>query len=238
MKPILTISLLLAICLWQGCDTQPQQTTDTQLTIIIDHTDSMRNYPTPESILQPLDIQHNKWSGFKITLTSISDKDVNDRIVVELPQQSEWSGNIVDRGLQIQHFNAQVQVALDTIRRAPTCAHSIVYRTIAREGNSLAAAHATNKYLLVYSNLYENNGDLNFYRPSFIRELKQTPDKEEQRMVKSMPLDSMAHVQLSLLYNPTSFADNNRFMPVAGLYKRLFEAHGATVHIATAFSQP
>jgi len=238
MKKCYTLSLLLAVCLWQGCDTRQQQTANTDMMVLIDRTDSLRDYPTVKSILEPLDVQHNKWRGIRITFSAISDKDLNDRIVVELPPQSEWNGNIVEREAQIRLFIKQVQSALDNMRSLPTCTHSIVYRAIARDANSLTASHATNKYLLVYSDLYENNDDLNFYRLSFIRELKQTPDKVERRIIKSMPLESLAHIKIWLLYNPTSFADNNRFMPIAELYKHLFENHGAQVHIATTFELP
>lgn len=240
MKTPLTITLLLAVCLWWGCDTPSQQTAKTDIVVLIDRTDrdSLRGYLTAQSILQPFDVQHNKWQSIRIVISTISDKDINDHIAVELPQQSEWNGNIVERGAQIQCFMKQVQTALDTMRNAPICLHSIVYRTIAREANTLAVSRATNKYLLVYSDLYENNGEVNFYRQSFIRELKQTPDKVEQQIIKTMPLNNMAHIQLSLLYNPTSFVDNNRFMPVATMYKHLFEAHGAQVQIATKFAMP
>jgi hypothetical protein len=238
MKPLLTITLLLAVCLWAGCDRQPQQNTNTEITVILDRTDSLRNYPTATDLLHPLALQHDKWQGVRITLTSISDKDLNNRVVLQLPHQSEWSGNIVERGAAIQYFTKTVQHSLDSMRNAPTCTHSIVYRIIAREANSLAISPATNRYLLVYSNLYENSAGLNFYSPPFMRELKQAPDKVEQRMLKSTPLGSMANVQLYLLYNPASFADNNMFMPIAGMYRHLFESHRARVHVATQFALP
>jgi len=237
MKKVYTLALLMAVCLWWGCELQQSHHT-TNMSIVFDRTDSIRSYPTTQILLSPFDLMHDKFQGIHLVFTTISDKDLNGRTVIDLKPQNELTSNIVERDADIKRFTIQVQRALDSFRDASTCGHSIVFRTIAREANSLAALKADNKYLVVYSDLYEANDSVNFYHQNIQQQIRQHPDRIAAQLERSLPLQRTAGVALWLLYEPKSFADNNAFMQVATMYKHLFEAHGAQVHIATQFGLP
>lgn len=237
MKPIQLTTLLLAACLWQGCGIIPQTPT-TNMTILFDHTDSIENFPTAQMLLSPFDLANNKFQGIKIVFTALSDLDINPRTIIELKPENELTSNIVERNNAINAFTEQVRHALDSMRTAPTALHSIVYRAIAREANALASSHADNKFLLVYSNGYENNGDINFYRPNEAKLLRRHPDSIAKQLIATEPLRQLNGVQVFLLYKPLSFSDNYRFTPVADLYKSLFVTHGAIFTAAAQFARP
>jgi len=237
MKMLKLTSPLLAVCLWWGCGLQQSPHT-TDICIVFDRTDSIRNYPTAQILLSPFDLAHEKFQGIHMVFTTISDKDLNGRIEIDLKSQNELTSNIVERDADIKRFTIRVQHTLDSMRNEPTCSHSIVFRTIAREANSLAVSRADNKYLMVFSDLYEANDSVNFYHQNIQQQIRQHPDTVTARLERSLPLQRLGGVAIWLLYEPKSFADNNVFMPVATMYKHLFEAQGAQVHIATQFAVP
>lgn len=238
MKQTIITSLLLAACLWQGCGTGAQAPVTTAMTAVFDRTDSIRNFPNAQTLLSPLNLAQDKFQGIHIVLTTISDKDVNARTILDLKPENEWTGNVVERDDDIRRFVMQVQRALDSMRNMPACSHSIVYRAIAREANALAARRAGNKYLVVFSDLYEADDSINFYHKSVLQRIRQHPDTVAAQLEKSLPVQPLAGLKVWLLYDPKSFADNNAFMPVATMYQRMLERHGATVHVATQFAEP
>ncbi|QKJ32470.1 hypothetical protein HQ865_22790 [Mucilaginibacter mali] len=232
------IALLPAVCLLQACGIVPQTPASSDMTVVFDRTDSIRNCPDAQTLLSPFDLERDRFQGLHIVLTTASDVDVNGRTVIDLKPQNELTSNIVDREKDISRFATQIQQALDSIRREPPCGHSIVYRAVAREANALASSSSTNKYLLVYSDLLEANGEVSFYRAGQLREIRRHPDTVSQLLESGLPLQPLAGMQVFLLYEPRSFADNGAFMPVAAMYRRMLERHGATVHVAAQFSRP
>lgn len=238
MKAIHLITLLLAACLWLGCGLQHQGPRTTNMSIVFDRTDSIRNYPATPILLSPFDLARDEYQGITITLTTISDKDINPRTIIALRPQNEWTSNIVERKEQISKFTTQVQHALDSMRNMTACGHSIVNRTVAREANALASSHADSRYLLVYSDLYELNDRVNFYRRNVLQQIRQHPEAIAAQFEKTLPLQRLGGIAVWLLYEPKSFADNNAFMPIATMYQGMLEQRGATVHIATQFTLP
>ena len=117
----------------------------------------------------------------------------------------------------------------------PTCAHSIVYRTIAREANTIATSRATYKHLLVFSDLAEHTPDISFYDPRTIDHLQKSPQSFAQQLEATLPLKQLNGVDVWFLYNPSNYAKNNAYMKIAGFYQHMFTAHGAVPHVANKF---
>jgi hypothetical protein len=102
MKPIIQYALPVLLFLWSaGCT--PQSTTiDVDIAIICDITDPMVAYPNPEEITSQLGLTANPWQGVRITVTYISDKNINDVQVVTLDAENRWTGNTTLRKAKIQ----------------------------------------------------------------------------------------------------------------------------------------
>jgi hypothetical protein len=209
--------------------------TSTDIAVIVDKTDRMTAYPNANDIISQLGLQDNPWQGVRITTTYISDRDINDVTVVTLASENQWSGNKMIRKAKIEHFTQQLQQCLTAMKYSGTCPYSIVYRTIARQANRLAANTADRKLLLVYSDLYENDTELNFYDTHTINRLQKSPQSIATQLEATIPLKQLSGLQLWLLYNPTSFSQNNRYMIVANFYQHLFSTHGAITHVANKF---
>jgi hypothetical protein len=228
------IPLFIALWLLISCDDN-KLLFDTDITIIVDKTDRMTAYPTADEITGQLGLKDNPWQGLRITTTYISDKDINDVTVLTLEAENEWSGNIMLRKAKIQHFIKQLQRSLTAMVNTGTCPYSIIYRTIARQANRLMSSQAHSKLLLVYSDLYENGPDLTFYDSKVLTRMQNNPQSIATQLGPTAPLRPLKGLQLWLIYNPSSFKQNNGYMVIAGFYQHLFNAHGAEAHIANKF---
>ncbi len=224
------IPVFIALWLYTGCANNAR-IFETDITIIIDKTDRMTVYPTAGEIISKLGLKGNPWQGIRITATYVSDKDINDVTVLTLEGENQWSGNIIMRKAKIQHFSKQLQRCLSGMEYNGTCPYSIIYRTIARQINRLAASDATRKILLTYSDLQENDTDLDFYDPKVKDKIAKNPQSIIAQLEATVPLKSLNGLQIWLLYSPTSYRQNNTYLPVAMIYNKLFESKGAIVHI-------
>jgi hypothetical protein len=233
-----TICLLTAVtCACFACNTR-QQSVDTDITLVVDRTDNVILHPTADGIISQLGLQDSPWQGIRIKLTYVSDLDINPTTVIALEKENEWGGNLTVRRAKVQRFKNQLRECLQKMRRADTCQHSIIYRTIARQASNLATSPSTKKYLLVWSNLRENADNINFYDPQTFGLLKTSPQRIRQRLEATCPLSRLKGINVWLLYNPTSYRDNNSYMPLAGFYQHLLESHGAKVHLDSKFLVP
>eukprot|EP01039_Chlorochromonas_danica_P016474 gene16474-19480_t len=144
-----------------SCNTSPA-IPDTDIAMLIDQTDTMTSYPSADGVTAPLGLQQNPWQGVRVRLAAITDKDINETTVISLDKESEWSGNRIIRMARVQRFKRQLAAQLATMKANHPCQHSIVFRTVARQAKALAASPCRNRYLLVWSDLYEND-EVNFY---------------------------------------------------------------------------
>jgi hypothetical protein len=235
MKKTIKFSLLaIAFGLCASCKNDTASF-DTDLTVIVDKTDRMTAYPTADEITSQLGLKDDLWQGVRITATYISDKDINDVTVLTLESENQWSGNIMMRKAKIQHFVKQLQHCLSEMKYSGTCPYSIIYRTIARQADKLATSNAHRKLLLVYSDLYENDTDLNFYERNKMNRLRTNPLSIALQLETTEPLKRLIGLQMWLIYNPTSYKQNQAYMTIAEFYQHLFTTHGAVTHIANKF---
>ncbi|HVW95758.1 MAG TPA: hypothetical protein VHA56_07305 [Mucilaginibacter sp.] len=234
MKKLIIYMTLSAALAGTAC-TVNSKTYDVETRVIIDATDRLAAYPTADEIIDPLNLKNYPWQGCKISCTYISDLDVNTTTVFTLERQNEWSGNIVTRRAQIRSFTKKLQRCLSAMRPTESRQHSIIYRTIARQCNQLAASTAKKRYCLVFSDLMENSTTMNFYRPETTNKLHKDPRPIQRRLEQAVPVTSLRGLDVWLLYSPGSYHANNTYMDVAEFYQGLLSGHGAAVHIANRF---
>jgi hypothetical protein len=233
MKSIINYSLLLFI-LSLGCSNAPTGL-DTAMVIIVDKTDPLLVYPTTDDVSVHLGLKQDIWQGIQVTVTCISDKDVNDTEVITLEKESRWAGNTTLRKAQVAHFIDELRKALGQTTGKESLGHSIIYRSVAKQLNELKTARANKKYLLIYSDLMENDG-VNFYDPETFSLLQVKPDSIGQRLENTVSIQNLNGVDVWLLYEPPTYLANHTYRITAGFYKQLLESKGATTHIEKSFN--
>jgi hypothetical protein len=233
MKTITKYLLVAAASLFASCAVHHSDI-DTDLVIVLDRTDKLSLYPTAEAITSQLGLPNNPWQGIRIRVTYISDKDLNQTTVVELAKENEWTGNKEIRAATIAHFKIQLVKCFAAMRPIATLPRSIIYRAVIKQANNLAASTAQNKYLLVYSNLVENS-EVSFYDRRTVDALRRYPSIIQKQLDKDASIATLRGVNIWLLYDPVSYADNNNYMFITAFYQHVFEARKATVKVANQF---
>lgn len=227
------LSIVLAFtALQMACDVS--DSTTTALVLVIDHTDPLTSQPSDEIYTQ-LDLEKDIFQGVSITVTYLSDKDINRRIFLNLPASSPYKVNKQVRKAEVARFKTDLSKALNAPGVIPSKDHSILYRSIAKEINLLSNSKAQNRHLLVYSNLMENS-ELVFFDPGTLALINSKPKVIIQQLEAQTALKNLHGISISLIYEPSSFEDNNSYMSVARLYKTMFEAKGASTQIVQSFT--
>jgi len=203
---------------------------DKDLIVLIDQSDPLKITPDADEISIQLGLKEDMWQGIRATVDYISDKDVNASKVISLDKADRLSGNSQLRTAQVIHFKKEFHSALNRADSNSSLDHSIIYRTVTKQLNALAASTSTTKALLVYSDLMENS-ELSFYNPATLALLQTHPERVKQQLEKSASLHNLSGIQVWLLYEPASYTENTTYMSIANIYKQLLESKGATVHI-------
>jgi len=223
------IVILLPTCLCGAC----KNTTldyDKELVIIFDQSDPLRVNPDANEISSQLGLKQDIWQGIRIGFTYISDKDVNAEKVITIEKGDRFIGNTQLRTAQVVHFKKELRTAMVGTGTERSLEHSIIYRTVAKQLNVLSSSKATNRYLLLYSDLMEND-EISFYNSITVTLLRTHPAVIQQQLVKGVSLHNLSGIQVWLLYDPASFEENNIYIAIANMYKQLLESKGAIVHI-------
>ena len=235
MKKIINYIIMLLIgCFCMACSKEPLKN-DKEVVMLIDESDPLRLKPDADEISSQLGLKQDIWQGIKVLITYISDKDINTEKVISLEKAAMLSGNKQLRTLQVEHFKKELRAALSGAHTSGSLNNSIIYRTVARHLNELSASTAKSKYLMLYSDLMEND-EISFYNPATLSLLRTHPDVIRQRLERTIKLRNLTGIQVWLLYEPKSFNENNTYMAAANLYKQMLEAKGATVHIANTLN--
>jgi hypothetical protein len=224
-----TWKILLLALLCAACDHKPISN-DKDLIVLIDQSDPLKITPNADEVTAQAGLKEDMWQGIKVTIDYISDKDVNASKVVTLEKANRLSGNSELRAAQAIRFKKELRTALSCTGNESSLDHSIIYRTIAKQVNSLSSSTATARVLLVYSDLMENS-DLSFYDRETLVLLRTHPERIKQQFEKSAMLRHLSGMEIWFLYEPASYMENSTYMSIANIYKQLLESKGATVHI-------
>ena len=202
----------------------------TEIAVVIDQTDPLLIKPNPEEIINQLNIDENIWQGIRLTVGYVSDMDVNGTTIIQLPRNSRLTGNSQIRKAAVERFKMQVRSCFKITDFEKSKDHSIIYRTMAKHLNTLAASTANAKILLVYSNLMENS-EVRFYDTETLSMISKSPEAIQKKLDKQLNIRNAEGVRVWFIYKPSSFEDNSLYMTIARFYKQILERKGATVHI-------
>ena len=226
--------LLLMMSISLGCGTESRPI-DKAMIIAIDRTDPLLLYPNAETISAQLGLKQDIWQGIEVTVVFIQDRDAGESKRITLAWESKWTGNTTIRKAKVEQFKKELRAALVPIKSPGSLGHSIIYRNIAKGLIVLSACQATKKYLLVYSDLMEND-QLNFYKPQTIDRIRKDPDSIKQRLEQIAAMPDLSGIGVWFLYQPASYEANNLYRDIAHFYTQFLEAKGAVLHVENTFN--
>ena len=224
---VLGILILLTAC--TKLNTKPD-TTD--LSYIVDITDTLMAKPKPEEAISLFNLNNNQWNGSDFKLQYITNVSFNPTYEAHLEPENEWLSNKFQRAVKVKKFYAEINKTIsNTNAEAVGKDNSAVYFPIAKELNRLSQRKATTRILLIYSDLMENTDMLSFYNKWTFDQLKTKPEAIEQYFDTQMKLDNLNGIKIYLIYQPINTRQDEDYKLASGFYKKLFESKGATVEI-------
>jgi hypothetical protein len=233
MKTRFIISAISAMLL-TACTTHKAKY-DAAMTIAVDQTDLLNQYPTAAQLLLPLGLKDDPNMGVTVTIQPLTDRDINPVFTYSLEREDALTGNDQLRAGLIKVYVKKVQHCLDSLRPNRPMQHSVIFKSVVAQANSLAAISSERHYLVLISDLNEN-AETSFYNDDTFEALQHQPDVVRQQLEKEAILKNLNRVSIWLLYRPDSYKDNKPYRIVSAFYKRLLEQHSAIVHIDQNFN--
>jgi hypothetical protein len=188
--------------------------------------------PKADEILRLYDFDKNKWNGGVFRYSEITQVSFNETEQVRIETENEWLSNRFRRDQKVKEFQKGVEDILTNAEQTKVGRNnSSVYFTIAAKLNELSQSKADKKYLLVFSDLIENEPGLSFYRKSSLSELSNDSGSLKTVLENQMKLPSLQRITVYLLYEPADPMKDEQYKIVSKFYKELFESKGARVEI-------
>jgi len=231
MKTIITaIIILTAVTLIAAWTIQSPVVTE--VVVLRDITDKHLAQPDADKILSLYNLE-NKWNGAVFHFTDLTNVSYNQETVAKLEARNEWLSNELDRDKEIKSFKNNISEIITTYEKENIGKdNSAVYAPIAQELNRLSQTSFQNKTMLIYSDLMENTNEMSFYDSRKLCLLKANPDLISKYFDTIVPLQNLKGIKIYILFQPDGIAQDEQFRIVSELYKKLFEAKGATVQVS------
>jgi hypothetical protein len=205
------------------------------MTIAVDQTDLLNEYPAAAQLLLPLGLKDNLSMGVTVTVQPLTDRDVNPTFTFTLEREDALTGNKELRPAVVTAYIKKVQRCLDSLRPQKPMKQSIIFRSVVEQANRLLETSTQKRYLVMISDLMEH-AETDFYDQDTQYALAHDPEQMQQRLEKNLSLRDMKGIELWLLYRPDNYRTNQTYRIVSGFYQRLFSLHGAVVHIDQNFN--
>jgi len=211
------------------------------LIAIVDVTDKQTVLPQAESILKLYDFDSDRNIKASFRICSITDRQLNPKKDTYLPNGSVTEkDNLQDdpyyrEKLILSFYNGVRKDINDfsaTNKNDTSLNHSECFRTIADELNDMKNNQAQKKILLIFSDLQENSDLFDCYKTKD----QELLDKKQGEVLKIfeqanlLPNDLKGIITI-FIYDPRYRKDDQRYMSMVSIYKKLLESRGAIVKV-------
>lgn len=231
MKTTITILLLSTAVFITACSITPKPVT-TEVIALRDITEPHLVQPKAEDILPLYEFDKNQWNGGVFSFSDITQVSFNRAEQVSIDTEPEWLSNRFQREKKVKTFQEGIESILTKAGQTPVGKNnSSVYFPIAGALNALSQSSAERKYLLLYTDLMENEPGLSFYRKGKLRELDTDSDSLRIVFENQIMLSPLKGITIYLLYTPADPVQDEQYKIVSKFYKNLFEDKGAAVKV-------
>lgn len=231
MKTIITI-LLISISIFIASCVANKPTT-TEIVMFTDLTGVHLAEPDAKELIRLYDFEDNKWSGGIFRSSVITNVSFNQADQISIEPGNEWSSSFpLKRSENINQFQKSIEDIITKNRQSLIGKNnSSIYFPIVKELNRLSQSQSNRKYLLIFSDLMENDPKFSFYKPNKLKELRENPDSIKNALENEISLESLSGITIYLIYQPTDTAKDEQYKIVSKFFQQLFEGKGARVII-------
>lgn len=228
---IITIAVFVLLIL-TACSGINTKSKSTDLSEIVDITDTLIAKPKPEEAISLFNLNNDKWDGADFKLQYITNVSYNPSFEAQLEPENKWLGNQFKRAEKVKKFYSEInKINLNTDTETIGKDNSAVYFPIAMELNRLSKSNATTRILLIYSDLMENTNTITFYDSDTFEKIRTKPDSIQQYFESQLKLANLNGIRIYLIYQPINTMQDEAYKVVSAFYSKLFESKGASVEI-------
>lgn len=188
------------------------------------------SFPDTNDIISFFDLDHYPLNSGTVQLSVLGDVSLETISQVSLDPVAVTEYQPFVREAEIKDFKTEVDSILTEIKHRPLGRPlSSLFIPIRDEIKRLSQSKAQKKYLLLYSDLFENSATFSVYRASkssqkFTQEFEEFLDNYIQ-----LPTN-LEGLTVFIIHKPDRFADG-RFQIISGAFKERLQSKGAQVHI-------
>lgn len=237
------ISLALFFSALTSCNKEPKLP-KTFVACAYDITDSIVSVPNASNILRLYNFAAHKNEAATFYLLPITDHKINTAYAYHLGTTDETEMNNVQhqpnyRDACINRLCRSVNYSITTtnseFEKSGPANQSECYYTICRLLQQVAESKCENRYLLIYSNLFENNRTFSVFNSGDKAKLFKDPNCIWGKLVKIAPLPESLHgIKIFIVYTSNNQGDEATFLQMFAMYKSNLERLGAKVEYVSS----
>lgn len=205
------------------------------VSIIGDHTDNLLKNPDAKEILKIYHLADDEklYSGVSMRYRTISDVALTPVQTLAVPAISPILAENTERVREMKTFKDNLRQIFESSQKnnIKPMSRSCIYKAVVSEANALAKSAASEKYLIIYSDLLDNDGTLNFYNPIIRDAVQRNPKSIIQSLSKVMKLESLKGVKCLIIFQSSSERQENDFQISSAFYRELLTSAGAECEI-------
>jgi len=237
------LTRVFAACILASCSKShtPIVVHSSRISVIHDITDSMACIPAADPILALYGFENDPGQEAHFRLVLISDKKLNpvEEINIEdgvTTEQKNENQETDYREQLVGSFYEEVRNAIADFhkRYVPVAPlkYSECFATIASELELLAGSKASQRTLIIFSDLQENTDVFSCYTPRGQKMLQNDPEKVAKILLQRHPLPAnLIGVTVYFVYAPLTRDQDTMFGEMVAIYQQLLHARGARVAI-------
>ena len=204
----------------------------TAISLLRDDTDSNLTKPNSE-VVNLYGINDSKLrDGFVFRERSISDVALKHVKQENVKPATYLNSDNNSRIAELKAFKSHVMHYIDSLVAEPykPKSNSLVYQAITSELTHLQQTGATNKYMIIYSDMLQNSDEFSFYKEKDFAEAKLHPDKVVTRFENMGTMPNLTGVKIYIINTPRSYNDEKKFNVAISVFKILVEQkHGELI---------
>lgn len=237
LLPKMTILLLM---LFFGSCSKAPKVPILDLTICTDVTEGKDNKLTYSDVQQMLELDNYLWYEYNIKIKQLTEINRGLSTSSHLPEGNEQEELLTDRKQKVHSFLKQTQQMMESFgEEFEKKNQSILYKPIAEEINALARnSKATNKWLVIHSDLLEHSTLLNVYDKKTQDLLFSNPQKVIKQFQDNYPLEEdLTGITVIIVYHANK-QDNQLHSKMAEIYQLMLNQRSAYVAISANYQTP
>ncbi len=227
-----TLPIILAVC---SCEPQP---ISQEISILLDQTEEQFTHISKAEFTAISLLTVNENNGERVRIQPITEFGFNNIKSFRIDAvENLLTSNDYEREGQIDNYFMSIDSVLAEIRcERKERAGSAIFKPLSEELNRLSESMADTKIVIVNSDLMEKSF-IDFYSPKTYNQLKSSPNKIQDTLLKHYPLKKLDGIEINIIYKPQDKVDSEHFEIVSDFYKDFLESQGAKVHIGANLQQ-